>query len=164
MMGLTEWSSIYTTVSARMFGWSPTRSLTSRGLKGKIQRTKGVHTDDFMYLKALVPPEVCDLAFRHGRPLSKLQEVKYIKITICGPTWMHLRHGSEHTYDKSVYATDGELQVRIACAQPVSKGSQPNTSRISSRHIVKRSTSSISLGVVISNSTIRPSPSSAQNQ
>ncbi|KAI0734463.1 hypothetical protein C8Q72DRAFT_393566 [Fomitopsis betulina] len=72
MMGLTEWSSIYTT--------------------GKIRRTKGVHTDDFMYLKALVSPE----------------DVKYIKITICGPTWMHLRHGSEHTYDKSVYASDAE--------------------------------------------------------
>ncbi|EPT03867.1 hypothetical protein FOMPIDRAFT_1022060 [Fomitopsis schrenkii] len=72
MMGLTEWSSIYTT--------------------GKIKRTKGVHTDDFKYLKALVSPE----------------HVKYIKITICGPTWMHLRHGSEYTYDKSVYASDAE--------------------------------------------------------
>lgn len=45
----------------------------------------------------------------HTSLLSKPQDVKYIKITICGPTWMHLRHGSEHTYDKSVYASDGEF-------------------------------------------------------
>ncbi|KAH9937026.1 uncharacterized protein B0H18DRAFT_968811 [Fomitopsis serialis] len=72
MMRLTEYPSIYTT--------------------GKIRRTKGVHTEDFEFLKNLVSPE----------------DVKYLKITICGPTWMHLRHGSEHAYDKSVYATDAE--------------------------------------------------------
>ncbi|KZT72815.1 UROD/MetE-like protein [Daedalea quercina L-15889] len=59
---------------------------------GKIKRTKGIHTGDFQSLKKLVPPE----------------DVKFIKITICGPTWMHLRHGSEYTYDKSVYASDAE--------------------------------------------------------
>lgn len=26
---------------------------------------------------------------------------------MCGPTWMHLRHGSEHTYDHTVYKNDG---------------------------------------------------------
>ncbi|KAH9837187.1 uncharacterized protein C8Q71DRAFT_707408 [Rhodofomes roseus] len=75
MMGLTEYSSIYTTATA-----------------GKIERTKGVHTEDFKFLRGLVVPE----------------DVKYVKIPICGPTWMHLRHGTEHTYDKSVYASDAE--------------------------------------------------------
>ncbi|KAL6309890.1 hypothetical protein BKA93DRAFT_756614 [Sparassis latifolia] len=59
---------------------------------GKIKRTEGVHTDDFKYLKSLVSSE----------------EVEHIKVTICGPTWMHLRHGSDHTYDKSVYTNDAQ--------------------------------------------------------
>ncbi|PCH33715.1 UROD/MetE-like protein [Wolfiporia cocos MD-104 SS10] len=71
-MGLTEYTSIYCT--------------------SKIKRTKGVHTEDFKFLKTLVPPE----------------DVKHIKVTICGPTWMHLRHGSEHTYDPTVYGSDAE--------------------------------------------------------
>lgn len=64
---------------------------------GKIRRTKGVHTEDFKFLKALVPAE----------------DVKHIKVTICGPTWMHLRHGSEFTYDKSVYSSDDEYFVDL---------------------------------------------------
>jgi len=60
--------------------------------KDKIRRIQGVHTEDFKFLKSLVAP----------------QEVKHTKVTICGPTWMHLRHGSDETYDKSVYATDAE--------------------------------------------------------
>ncbi|KAI0815058.1 hypothetical protein BC629DRAFT_1588736 [Irpex lacteus] len=60
---------------------------------GKIKwPASGVHVKDFEYLKSLVPA----------------QSVKNIKITICGPTWMHLRHGPEETYDKSVYKTDDE--------------------------------------------------------
>lgn len=35
------------------------------------------------------------------------QDAKYIKITINCPTWMHLRHGSDLTYDTSVYKNDG---------------------------------------------------------
>lgn len=29
--------------------------------QGPIRRTKGIHTEDFEFLKALVPPEVCVL-------------------------------------------------------------------------------------------------------
>lgn len=50
----------------------------------------GVYLKDFEYLKNLVPPEA----------------LHRLKITVCGPTWMHLRHGSEDTYDPAVYATD----------------------------------------------------------
>ncbi|KZT06018.1 UROD/MetE-like protein [Laetiporus sulphureus 93-53] len=71
-MGLTEYTSIYCT--------------------GKIKRAKGVHTEDFKFLKELVAPE----------------DVKFLKVTICGPTWMHLRHGPEYTYNHSVYKTDAE--------------------------------------------------------
>jgi len=58
----------------------------------KIKRTKGVHTEDFKYLKSLV----------------KREEVRNIKVTIVSPIWLHLRHGSEHTYDPSVYKSDDE--------------------------------------------------------
>ncbi|THH34141.1 hypothetical protein EUX98_g156 [Antrodiella citrinella] len=58
----------------------------------KIKRTKGVHTEDFKFLKSLVKPE----------------EVKNLKVTIVSPIWLHLRHGSEHTYDPAVYANDEE--------------------------------------------------------
>lgn len=50
----------------------------------------GVYVKDFVYLKGLVSP----------------QNVKNLKITVCGPTWMHLRHGPEDTYDTSVYKSD----------------------------------------------------------
>ena len=45
--------------------------------------------------------------------IAAAQEVKNIKVTICGPTWMHLRHGSEHTYDDKVYANDGALRSAL---------------------------------------------------
>lgn len=48
--------------------------------------------EDFIFLKGLVAPE----------------EVKHLKITICGPTWMHSRHGSEYTYDQAVYKSDDD--------------------------------------------------------
>ncbi|OBZ79421.1 Uncharacterized protein YxjH [Grifola frondosa] len=59
---------------------------------GKIKRTKGIHTEDFKFLSSLVAPE----------------DVKTLKVTVCGPTWMHLRHGSDFTYDTSVYKNDAE--------------------------------------------------------
>jgi len=34
--------------------------------------------------------------------------VKNIKITICSPSWIHQRHGSDETYDLSVYKNDTE--------------------------------------------------------
>jgi hypothetical protein len=33
--------------------------------------------------------------------------VKFIKTTICSPSWFHQRHGSDETYDLSVYQNDG---------------------------------------------------------
>ncbi|KIP11392.1 hypothetical protein PHLGIDRAFT_516333 [Phlebiopsis gigantea 11061_1 CR5-6] len=58
---------------------------------GKIQWPQGgVYVKDFAYLKSLIPSG----------------DVKHIKVTICGPTWMHLRHGSDHTYDTQVYQSD----------------------------------------------------------
>lgn len=57
-----------------------------------IQRKRGIHTEDLIFLKGLVAPE----------------EVKHLKITICGPTWMHSRHGSEYTYDQAVYKSDDD--------------------------------------------------------
>ncbi|KAI0963685.1 hypothetical protein AcW1_000693 [Taiwanofungus camphoratus] len=71
-MGLTGWPSQYCT--------------------SKIKRMRGVHTEDFKFLKGLIP----------------LEDAKYIKITINCPTWMHLRHGSDLTYDTSVYKNDEE--------------------------------------------------------
>lgn len=37
------------------------------------------------------------------------QEVKDLKVTVCAPVWLHVRHGSETTYDHSVYANDGKF-------------------------------------------------------
>ena len=39
---------------------------------------------------------------------SSYKDVKFIKITICSPSWFHQRHGSDYTYDISVYKNDGE--------------------------------------------------------
>ncbi|PPQ70490.1 hypothetical protein CVT26_013997 [Gymnopilus dilepis] len=60
---------------------------------GKIRRTKPFYVDDFKYLKSVVPPE----------------DVKYIKITMCSPSWFHQRHGSDESYDLSVYKNDDEF-------------------------------------------------------
>ncbi|KAF5385178.1 hypothetical protein D9615_001463 [Tricholomella constricta] len=59
---------------------------------GKIKRTKSIYVDDFKYLKSLVPTK----------------DVKYIKITMCSPSWYHQRHGSDLTYDLSIYKSDDE--------------------------------------------------------
>ncbi|KAG5642457.1 hypothetical protein DXG03_002767 [Asterophora parasitica] len=58
----------------------------------KIRRTKSFYVEDFKYLKSLVPAE----------------DVKHIKITMCSPSWYHQRHGSDMTYDLSVYTSDEE--------------------------------------------------------
>ncbi|KAH0590817.1 hypothetical protein H2248_000939 [Termitomyces sp. 'cryptogamus'] len=59
---------------------------------GKIKRTKPFYLDQFNYIKSLVPVE----------------DVKYIKINVCSPSWYHQRHGSDLTYDLSVYKNDDE--------------------------------------------------------
>ncbi|CAA7258679.1 unnamed protein product [Cyclocybe aegerita] len=59
---------------------------------GKIRRTKPFYVDEFKYMKSLVAPE----------------DVKNIKITMCSPVWFHQRHGSDETYDLSVYKNDDD--------------------------------------------------------
>jgi methionine synthase II (cobalamin-independent) len=60
---------------------------------GKIKRTRPFYVDEFNYLKSLVP----------------LEDVEFIKITMCSPSWFHQRHGSDQTYDLSVYKNDDEF-------------------------------------------------------
>ena len=55
----------------------------------------------------------CLLTSDHNAALS--QDVKRLKMTICGPTWMHMRHGPEHAYDHSVYKTDGGSNYPMWC-------------------------------------------------
>ncbi|KAI0669799.1 UROD/MetE-like protein [Trametes maxima] len=57
---------------------------------GKIARTKPIYAHEFLALKQQVSPE----------------DVRNLKVTICGPTWQHLNHGPEYTYDHSVYSND----------------------------------------------------------
>lgn len=59
---------------------------------GKIKRTQSFYVEEFNYLKSLVPPK----------------DVKFIKVTMCSPSWFHQRHGSDYTYDLSVYKNDDE--------------------------------------------------------
>ncbi|KAF5312745.1 hypothetical protein D9619_003436 [Psilocybe cf. subviscida] len=59
---------------------------------GKIKRARPFYVEEFKYLKSLVSPE----------------EVKNIKVTMCSPSWFHQRHGSDETYDLSVYQNDDE--------------------------------------------------------
>ncbi|KAF9481015.1 UROD/MetE-like protein [Pholiota conissans] len=59
---------------------------------GKIKRTRPFYVDDFKYLKSLIPAD----------------DVKSIKLTMCSPSWFHQRHGSDLTYDLSVYESDDE--------------------------------------------------------
>ncbi len=66
---------------------------------------------DFLGLKKLVDPEVLYISiFLSLRPNIRryyAQDVKHIKLTICGPEVAHFHHGS-FAYDESVYACDGE--------------------------------------------------------
>ncbi|TEB35186.1 UROD/MetE-like protein [Coprinellus micaceus] len=80
MMGMQESESFYCTASH------------TRSFRGKIKRTKPWYADEFKYTKSIVAPE----------------DVKNIKITMCSPSWMHQRHGSDLTYDLSVYDNDDE--------------------------------------------------------
>ncbi|KAF8528397.1 hypothetical protein BU17DRAFT_73467 [Hysterangium stoloniferum] len=67
---------------------------------GKIKRARPFYVEDFKYLKSLVPPE----------------KVKNIKITMIAPSWMHHQHGSEWTYDLSVYKNDNEYFDDVGAA------------------------------------------------
>ncbi|RXW15770.1 hypothetical protein EST38_g10086 [Candolleomyces aberdarensis] len=61
-------------------------------IQGKIKRTRSWYIDEFNYTKSLVAPE----------------DVKNIKVTMCAPSWFHQRHGSDESYDLSVYKNDDE--------------------------------------------------------
>ncbi|EAU93164.2 hypothetical protein CC1G_10532 [Coprinopsis cinerea okayama7 len=67
---------------------------------GKIKRTKPFYVDEFKYIKSIVPPE----------------DVRNVKLTICSPCWFHQRHGSDMTYDLSVYNNDDEYFDDLAMA------------------------------------------------
>ncbi|KAF8807333.1 UROD/MetE-like protein [Phlegmacium glaucopus] len=67
---------------------------------GKIKRTQSFYVDEFNYLISLVSPE----------------DVKFIKVTMCSPSWFHQRHGSDHTYDPSIYKDDDEYFDDLAVA------------------------------------------------
>ncbi|KAI0735071.1 UROD/MetE-like protein [Earliella scabrosa] len=76
------------------------QGFTSVKCTGKIRRAKPIYTHEFLSLKQHVSPE----------------DVPNLKITICGPTWMHLRHGSEYTYDHAVYKNDEEYFADLVTA------------------------------------------------
>ncbi|TBU35353.1 UROD/MetE-like protein [Dichomitus squalens] len=76
----------------QLFSSMGIKGFTSTKTTGKLRRTKPVHVHEFLSLKQHVSPE----------------DVSNLKITMCSPTWMHLRHGSEHTYDHAVYKDDAE--------------------------------------------------------
>ncbi|EJF66787.1 UROD/MetE-like protein [Dichomitus squalens LYAD-421 SS1] len=76
----------------QLFSSMGIKGFTSTKTTGKLRRTKPVHVHEFLSLKQHVSPE----------------DVSKLKITMCSPTWMHLRHGSEHTYDHAVYKDDAE--------------------------------------------------------
>ncbi|KAF9535399.1 hypothetical protein CPB83DRAFT_865696 [Crepidotus variabilis] len=67
---------------------------------GKIKRTKPFYVEEFKYLKSITAPE----------------NVKYLKVTMCPPTWFHQRHGSDLTYDTSVYRNDDAYFNDLAIA------------------------------------------------
>ncbi|THH11224.1 hypothetical protein EW145_g811 [Phellinidium pouzarii] len=67
--------------------------------ESKLKRTKPFYKDQFLALKSITKPE----------------EHRSLKITMCAPEWYHLRHG-EYAYPKSVYENDDEYFEDIAIA------------------------------------------------
>ncbi|PPQ62826.1 hypothetical protein CVT24_000520 [Panaeolus cyanescens] len=67
---------------------------------GKIKRKQPFYVQEFQYLKRLVP----------------CQDVSSLKVTMCSPTWFHQRHGSDLTYDTSVYKCDDEYFYDLGIA------------------------------------------------
>ncbi|THV07712.1 UROD/MetE-like protein [Dendrothele bispora CBS 962.96] len=67
---------------------------------GKIKRRKPFYVEDFKFTKTLVAPE----------------DVKYIKVNMPSPSWIHQRHGSDWTYDLNVYKNDDEYFDDLAIA------------------------------------------------
>lgn len=67
---------------------------------GKIKHTGSTYTDQWNYLKNLLPAE----------------RVKEAKLTLPAPNWYHLRYQSGKAYPKDVYANDEEYFADIAKA------------------------------------------------
>ena len=67
---------------------------------GKIRHTGSTYTDQWNYLKNLLPAE----------------RVKEAKLTLPAPNWYHLRYQSGKAYPKDVYANDEEYFADIAKA------------------------------------------------
>ncbi|CCM06588.1 uncharacterized protein FIBRA_08866 [Fibroporia radiculosa] len=67
--------------------------------ESKLKRTKPFYIGQFEALKKLTKPE----------------EHKNLKITMCAPEWFHLRHGP-YAYPKSVYKDDDEYFADVAQA------------------------------------------------
>jgi len=105
---MKEADTFYCTVFLTPF-LMPNLGLTPSRLQGKIKRTRPFYVAQFEYLKSLVPPEVFSSGSRNYVAFLQrnLQDVKYLKITMCSPSWFHQRHGSDLTYDTTVYKNDG---------------------------------------------------------
>ncbi|KAJ9614582.1 hypothetical protein H2200_002719 [Cladophialophora chaetospira] len=67
---------------------------------GKIKHKGSTYTDQFDYLKSLVPED----------------QVKNLKLTLAAPNWYHLRYKQGKAYPKDVYASDDEYFADIAKA------------------------------------------------
>ena len=114
-MGIKGFTSSKTTVSLGYLNFQ-CHTLTLVNVQGKLRRTNPVHLHEFLSLKQHVSPEVRKVAIEGGDAADNgaVQDVPRLKITMCSPTWMHLRHGSEHTYDHAVYKNDGkEVAARL---------------------------------------------------
>ncbi|TPX06734.1 uncharacterized protein E0L32_002230 [Thyridium curvatum] len=67
---------------------------------GKIKHVGSTYTDEWNYLKSLLPED----------------RVKEAKLTLPAPNWYHLRYKAGHAYPKEVYANDAEYFADIAKA------------------------------------------------
>ena len=67
---------------------------------GKIKHVGSTYTDQFDYLKTLVPKD----------------RQKELKLTLAAPNWYHLRHKEGKAYPKEVYKNDNEYFADIARA------------------------------------------------
>ncbi|KAK5947056.1 hypothetical protein PMZ80_001202 [Knufia obscura] len=67
---------------------------------GKIKHVGSTYTDQFDYLKSLVPEE----------------KTKNLKLTLAAPNWYHLRYKEGQAYPKDVYANDDEYFSDVAKA------------------------------------------------
>ena len=67
---------------------------------GKIKHKGSTYTEQFDYLKSLVPE----------------QRVKDLKLTLAAPNWYHLRYKQGKAYPKDVYGSDDEYFADVAKA------------------------------------------------